>query len=281
MAFFKKLGSFVDSLFGQDAPPSGPFVKPQHKTMPKYGQPKLPKTAVQTSTDLDAALAEYKTAVAAAVASARQELASKNRPIVGQQGENLYDVWRTELASEASDRIRQTEEWMERQRREMDPLTRFLYGEMVDVVSSNVQSIQYDREHQWLYIIFRSGAWYRYGEISPQEAESLFFAGSKGKWCWDVLRIRGTVFGFKKPYQFMEYNLGGYQPKYMQNSTWEAEHAAIPATGDIPESWLKDNSPYSLGWLVSRNPRLFPHAKILSEGTEDVGTFGDAMSNKK
>lgn len=294
MGLFKKLGTWVDSLFGGGASETtgGPFVKPKHKTMPKYGgqqqkkQPQqLTSSDIPTTADLDNAMAEYRHAVASATAAAKLEIqkqmetADRNRP-QGREAENLYDVWRSELAAEATARMGKVDEWMENQRRDMDPLTRFLYGEYVEVVSSNVLAIQYDKEHQWLYVVFKTNAWYQYFDVTVKEAESLFFAGSKGGWVWDNLRIRGTVFGYKKRYQFMQYNLGGYQPRYLASPTWESEHAAIPATGDIPENWLRDSSPYSLGWLISRNPKLFPHAKILSEGTEEVGAFG-AMGDKK
>jgi hypothetical protein len=199
---------------------------------------------------------------------------------VGRDIENLFDVYREELAQEARDKERQIKQWMDTQKRNLDPLTKFLYGEMIEVVSSNVHAIQYDKDNQFLYIVFKNTAWYRYGNVFPSEAESFFFAGSKGGWVWDNLRVRGTVFGHKKPYDFMRYGFGDYQPKYIGNSTWEAEHAAIPQTGEIPESWIADKGPYNLGWLVTRNPKLFPAAKILSSGVEDVGTFADMLKGE-
>lgn len=291
MPLFKKLGrlfeNVVDSAFGKAK--AKPKQDRQFKTHKKYGS--QPTTAIQpnTSATLENSMAEYNAALTKALADARLEMqqdlhqAAASVPSgVGRDIENLFETYRSELEEEARTRERQIKQWMDNQKRQLDPLTRFIYGELVDVVSSNVMAIQFDNANNLLYIVFKSGAWYVYYGVTASEAESLFFAGSKGGWCWDNLRIRGTVFGHKKKYAFLDYNLGGeYRPKYMGDPTWESEHAAIPETGDIPESWIADKGPYGLQWLVTRNPKLFPRARILSEGVEDVGTFGDALKGDK
>jgi DNA topoisomerase IB len=67
--------------------------------------------------------------------------------------------------------------------------------------SSNVSAFRYQRGENQLYVRYKNGQWYEYDRVSPAEAAGLYNANSKGKWVWDRLRIRGTVFGFKKPYR--------------------------------------------------------------------------------
>ncbi len=77
----------------------------------------------------------------------------------------------------------------------------FLFaGEWVAVSSSNVAMARYTGGTRHLYLQFHGGDVYRYSQISLDEAESFYAAGSKGGWVWDYLRIRGTARGFKKPY---------------------------------------------------------------------------------
>lgn len=79
---------------------------------------------------------------------------------------------------------------------------RFLYGEeWVPVTSSNLALIRYQAATKKLFIEFKNGATYSYGNVWPEEAKSLYAAGSKGKWVWDHLRIRKTRLGHQKPYK--------------------------------------------------------------------------------
>ncbi len=84
---------------------------------------------------------------------------------------------------------------------EMDSF--LFFKEWRSVTSSNVKAIQYDREGHQLTVEYHDGSFYQYQDISPSEAKSMAEAGSKGKWVWDNLRVRGTVFGFQKPYVFL------------------------------------------------------------------------------
>ena len=80
----------------------------------------------------------------------------------------------------------------------------FLGGEWVNVQSSNVAAIRFDKERLILEVRFLDGSSYEYFQVSPEEAESLYVAPSKGKWVWDHLRIRGTKLGHQKDYAYVQ-----------------------------------------------------------------------------
>lgn len=70
-------------------------------------------------------------------------------------------------------------------------------GEQVYVHSSNVAAIRYDRVNHILYVQFRvkgviepSGALYRYYDVHPATARSMFQTNSCGKFVWYKLRDR-------------------------------------------------------------------------------------------
>lgn len=89
----------------------------------------------------------------------------------------------------------------------------FLEGkEDILVDSTNVYSLRYLPETQQMHIGYQSktadgkpsgqlGSMYEYDEMSPQEALHFLTVNSKGGEVWDVLRVRGTRDGFKKPYR--------------------------------------------------------------------------------
>lgn len=96
-------------------------------------------------------------------------------------------------------------------------LQRFLTGERVLVGSTNVLAMTYAAPASRLYVEYKphprktarrrrkrpavnySGP-YHYENVSPTEAEHFWKSGSKGKWVWSHLRIRGTALGHKKRY---------------------------------------------------------------------------------
>jgi|SRR5579859_2523292 len=90
---------------------------------------------------------------------------------------------------------------------EENELDQFLYYDKVIYAphSSNVDNYRYIR---WdpsgflgmLRIQYKDGSMYEYQPVSLEEAHSLYAAASKGKWVWDHLRIRGTIYGYKVPY---------------------------------------------------------------------------------
>lgn len=96
-------------------------------------------------------------------------------------------------------------------------LAEFLLGERVMVSSSNVLAITYSALNGKLFVEFipkppggksgrrRPGAVYyvgpyRYMTLTPNEAASMFAAGSHGKWVWDHLRVRGSATAHQKAY---------------------------------------------------------------------------------
>lgn len=77
----------------------------------------------------------------------------------------------------------------------------FVFNQGLFVVhSSNVSSFQYFINSQSLLVQFHNGGVYKYSNISEQEAVYFYIAQSKGGAVWDILRIRGTLKGHKKPY---------------------------------------------------------------------------------
>lgn len=299
MGFLQRAGTFAGKLFGVGG------KKQQTKTLPKYGSGQTHTDAMPPSlggweghqelakslygnnaygfnsqSDLDDAMARYREEMDRAIAKTRgqmqQDLEKRAAEIFPPTSPNAYDDRRlAELAMEAEQRNEERRRYLAEQEAMLDPLARFLHGEMVSVISSNVSQIQYDFDLKLLYVIYLNGGWYQYALVTPEEAAAFFNAGSKGKWVWDVLRQRGTQFGWKKPYTFMGFNLGGYKPKYMDDIQFQIEHAAIPPSGSIPDSWLQGKGPYSVPWLVNRNKKLFPHAKVYADGEEHLaqGTF--------
>ena len=70
-------------------------------------------------------------------------------------------------------------------------------GAQVYVHSSNVAAIRYDKSNRVLYVQFRvkgniepSGALYRYYDVHPATARSMYQTASMGKFVWHKLRDR-------------------------------------------------------------------------------------------
>ncbi len=76
----------------------------------------------------------------------------------------------------------------------------FLAGEWLDCSSSNVAAAQYDRQNENLTIRYNNGSVYQYLGVSPELATEFYFAPSKGTWCWDTLRVRGSKDGSRVPF---------------------------------------------------------------------------------
>lgn len=233
MGFFKKFGSF----FGAGSKPV------------KSVAPRLAGTARKRGTQMGGKLRE----------TLGEQIEGWGEPSAGKPGslrstieswdvgeamaptteDRLYDLHQSQLKEEE---IKEAEL---RRQQMYSPVEKFLLGELVNVVSSNVAMIQYDNDLKILYIAFKNGYWYQYFQVSAIEAEGIFNAGSKGGWVWDNLRIRGTVFGSKKVYAFMEFAMpGSHQPRYMETATWQKEHASIGPDGKVPESWIAGMGPY-------------------------------------
>lgn len=113
---------------------------------------------------------------------------------------------------------------------------RFLaMGERVYVDSSNVEWIQYlaafEGTPEHLYVGYKDGSAYMYGEITPEMAIAFLNAPSKGRWVWDNLRLRGTVYGWQKPYAFLN-AAGGERKWHEAGEESQARHGAIPRSGE-------------------------------------------------
>jgi hypothetical protein len=96
--------------------------------------------------------------------------------------------------------------------------------------SSNVYAVRYQAEEAELFVRFykpapkgqprtRPGPIYKYSEITPRMARSVFQAadgGSPGSWVWDFLRVRGSVSQHQKPYKLVGI-VGGYVPRHARS----------------------------------------------------------------
>ena len=123
-------------------------------------------------------------------------------------------------------------------------------GEMVTTPnSSNVHSVGYDIDGQFLYVRFLGyvrgakrgpdgrgacggpGPLYRYSPCTPEEFRSLLFMRDKpGEWIWDHLRVRGTWSGHYKNYELIGVT-GDDSP--------EGHAAAESVTGKMEEWFVK------------------------------------------
>lgn len=112
--------------------------------------------------------------------------------------------------------------------RTLNPSDPVLTGEMRRVESSNVYSIGFDFNFDLplkskLIIRYKQknrktgsgqvgGPTYEYLSVHPDWFTDLVQAGSKGKWVWDQLRIRGSVAGHQYPYNLIR-AAQGYLPR--------------------------------------------------------------------
>lgn len=89
----------------------------------------------------------------------------------------------------------------------MNDATSFLAGKMIVMAdSSNVAWFGYAPRTEELTVGYKAKRGrperaYVYSNVSRVEAAAMFAASSKGTYVWDVLRIRGTVYGHKKPHR--------------------------------------------------------------------------------
>lgn len=111
----------------------------------------------------------------------------------------------------------------------------FLAGEKRYVISSNVRSIQYHwtgaasgSDDGILLVEYVDGSLYEYEPVPFGLAEDLYRAGSYGKWVWDNLRVRGTVFGYQIPYRLVT----GDRVWHAAGKDSIARHQAIPKSGE-------------------------------------------------
>ena len=132
-----------------------------------------------------------------------------------------------------------TSETLEQPRDLLDAFLHF--GEWIQTThSSNVAEIHYDIDSGALQIRFKNGGLYQYEDVSIREAESFARASSRGKWVWDNLRKRGTVFGYNRahPYTFLS-GMSDYQPQWMRSEMVRKLHGRVPDSGAQNKSIFK------------------------------------------
>lgn len=85
----------------------------------------------------------------------------------------------------------------------------FLYRRKVlEVSSSNVESAQFLAGEDKLIVKYLEDGYYEYDGVTEQEALSFANAGSKGIWCWTVLRVRGSKTAHRKVFR----KVAGFRP---------------------------------------------------------------------
>lgn len=116
--------------------------------------------------------------------------------------------------------------------------SRFLSGQRRYVISSNVEYFQFfyadENGHvlNLLYVGFKDGSLYQYAEVTPEEALVIYRAASPGGAVWDHLRVRGSVFGFQKPYQLVT----GTR-LWNANTMGRVRHGAVGKSGEPYRGW--------------------------------------------
>jgi hypothetical protein len=121
------------------------------------------------------------------------------------------------------------------------------------VASSNVYAIGYDPETGTLRVQYlaggqglkskeaktraktKAGAMYDYYNVPPRLWASFQAAGSKGRWVWDKLRVRGTIAGHKFDYTLVAGTIVGvgrvYVPRLATVKTRISRTAGVSQTG--------------------------------------------------
>lgn len=118
-----------------------------------------------------------------------------------------------------------------------DPEWRFLNEDewVESPESSNVGSFRFLHKSNELEILYKDGSAYLYSNISEAEAKSLFHAPSRGGWVWDNLRVRKSVYGFKKPYALI--SAFGKQRNWMKTPKKRLRHGKIGPEGEPYKGW--------------------------------------------
>ena len=83
-----------------------------------------------------------------------------------------------------------------------EELKGFIYeGATLHVHSTNVGWGQYNHAKKELTIHYKGDGTYVYSNVSEEEALQFAKAPSKGGFCWDVLRVRGSKTAHRKAYR--------------------------------------------------------------------------------
>ena len=83
-----------------------------------------------------------------------------------------------------------------------DDVEAFLFRRKVlPVSSSNVAAAQFIAGQNKMIIAYHDDGYYEYDGVTEQEAVEFANAPSKGIWCWNVLRVRGSKTAHRKPFK--------------------------------------------------------------------------------
>lgn len=124
------------------------------------------------------------------------------------------------------------------------PENAYLSGNRQYVISSNVEYFQYFMFYEdgspqnVLYVGFKDGSLYSYQDVSMEEALVFYRAVSPGGAVWDHLRVRGTVFGYQKPYALVT----GNRVWHAAGNASQLRHGAIPRTGEPYKGYTPHNN---------------------------------------
>ncbi len=105
------------------------------------------------------------------------------------------------------------------------------FGQPLKMKSSNVDEIRYNPEQSQLTITFKNGNTYQYENVSIREAEVFARAASPGGWVWDALRVRGSVFGYRKAYTLLSVASSGKMPQWFRSAKARRAHGAVGPEG--------------------------------------------------
>ena len=67
--------------------------------------------------------------------------------------------------------------------------------EMIEVTSSNIESVGYDNDEQTLFVKFKSGTTYSYSEVPVEIYDEMLQADSKGKYFYANIK---SVYAYNK-----------------------------------------------------------------------------------
>ena len=77
----------------------------------------------------------------------------------------------------------------------------FLRGDLpIQVGSSNVKSAQFFPGTAQMLVQYHNGRSYMYSSVNEYEAKQFVYYLSKGKFIWDLFRIRGVKNASRKPF---------------------------------------------------------------------------------
>ncbi len=183
---------------------------PKTPALPSAQAVKIPESPISAKVgDRDPILGLAPSAEEIEILDALQEVIAE--PISGQHAEGYYGVAAADVAKRRKRIAEGLPPYTEEEKGKWETVTeedynRFLYYQMpMFVHSSNVESATYYPDEKRLRIQYHGGgrriSTYDYDNVDLAEAEAFLRAPSKGSWCWNYLRVRGSKTAHKKPYR--------------------------------------------------------------------------------